>query len=245
MFVRRCLMWMWVVEMRVRSFFLSLFFWWVYADMCFILGADNDDGDDDEDEDVDMDMTVDTTGEIDGDTDMSSKPANTNSTNPTTATSHLPSILTPLLTLIQPTTLSFPPFQNTNSAAPLPLNHPPTTSALTSIHITALECLNNIFLALAVSVSSEANKNENVAEIVRDVEGGRRVWDAVWSALGAVGVVFGPAAGGASVDGDGVVAGQERRREVWDVAAGVLWGVGTTWKGALVSCYPDFFPLYA
>ena len=96
-----------------------------------------------------------------------------------------------------------------------------------------------------MSVSSEANKNENVAEIVRDVEGGRRVWDAVWSALGAVGVVFGPAAGGASVDGDGVVAGQERRREVWDVAAGVLWGVGTTWKGALVSCYPDFFPLYA
>ena len=29
--------------------------------------------------------------------------------------------------------------------------------------------------------------------------------------------------------------GQERRREMWEVAVGVMWGVGSVWRGNIVS----------
>ncbi|VDB84234.1 unnamed protein product [Peniophora sp. CBMAI 1063] len=120
-----------------------------------------------------------------------------------TSSSILPSILSPLLDLIQPTPLSFPP-----PGAPSP--HPPTTSALSAIHIAALECLNNVFLALA------ANPNSALAE---DVAAGTRVWEAVWTALSAAGTEGG--------------LGQERRMQLWEVAVGVLWAVGSVWSGKL------------
>jgi hypothetical protein len=122
-------------------------------------------------------------------------------------TPSLPALVEPLLALVQPTTLSFPPL-----AAPSP--HPPTTSVLSAIHLAAFECLNNIFLALARSSSGPA---------AADVAGGRAVWDAVWAALSAVGTQTG--------------LGQERRRAVWEVAAGVLWGVASVCRGNLV-CTP-------
>lgn len=50
------------------------------------------------------------------------------------------------------------------------------------------------------------------------------VWRQVWAALEAVGT---------DVDGPG----QERRREFWEVAVGVLWGVAVVWKGVLVSVF--------
>lgn len=121
------------------------------------------------------------------------------------STSFLPSLVSPLLALLQPTSLSFPPL-----AAPSP--HPPTTSALSAIHISALECLNNVFLSLATS------PNPSVSA---DKDSGRKVWADIWSALAAVGIETGP--------------GQERRQEMWEVAVGVLWGVGIVWKGVLVS----------
>ncbi|CAK5262186.1 unnamed protein product [Mycena citricolor] len=117
------------------------------------------------------------------------------------ATQSLPQIVEPLLALIQPTTLSFPPH-----ASPSP--HPPTTSAMSAVHIAALECLNNIFLSLA--------RHDTVIEI----DAGRTVWNAVWSSLAAVGTQ--------------IVLGQERRQAMWEVAAGVLWGVASVCKGKLV-----------
>lgn len=117
----------------------------------------------------------------------------------------LPALVPPLLALAQPTALSFPPLA-------APAAHPPTTSALGAIHVAALECLNNIFLGLATAPS---------AQVSGDADAGRRVWTGLWSALGAVGAEFGG-------------LGQERRREMWDVSAGVLWGAGIVWKGALV-----------
>jgi hypothetical protein len=117
------------------------------------------------------------------------------------APSFLPSLLEPLLALIQPTELSFP--------APSP--HPPTTSALSAIHITAFECLSNAFLALAAAPGSAAS----------DVQGGVRVWGTVWAALAGVGSPIDSAAGSA-------------RPLVWDVAVGVLWGVGAVWTGKIV-----------
>lgn len=117
----------------------------------------------------------------------------------------LTTLVAPLLTLIQPTALSFPPL-----AAPSP--HPPTTSALSALHISALECLNNVFLSLTISSN---------ADISSDANSGRTVWDGIWSALGLIGTQTG--------------LGQERRQEAWNVAVGVLWGIGRIWKGSIVS----------
>jgi hypothetical protein len=114
--------------------------------------------------------------------------------------SFLTTLVAPLLGLVQPTSLSFPPL----SAQSI---HPPTTSALSAIHIAALECLNNIFLSLATAP-------------IPSVSAGLTVWNGLWSALQLVGTETGP--------------GQERRQEFWEVTIGVLWGVGRVWKGSLV-----------
>ena len=148
-------------------------------------------------EDVDVDMT------IQMDTNSSEN------SNPT----FLTTLVTPLLTLIQPTSLSFPPL-----ASPSP--HPPTTSALSALHISALECLNNVFLSLTTS--------QNLS-ISSDASSGRTVWDSLWSALSLIGTQTG--------------LGQERRQEAWNIAVGVLWGVGRIWKGSIVSFFL-FFSLY-
>ena len=131
---------------------------------------------------------------------------------PTTPSAiHLPPFVPSLLALIQPTTLSFPPLSGGVSP------HPPTTSALAAVHIAALECLNNIFLALATSLQSQ-----QAGPSTADAAVGAGIWSQIWACLEAIGTdVNGP--------------GQERRREVWEIAVGVLWGVAGVWKGVLVS----------
>ena len=126
--------------------------------------------------------------------------------------SALPSIVEPLLALIHPTLLSFPP--TAGAASP----HPPTTSALSAIHICALECLNNIFMSLATPARLQSQGFESDA----DREAGPKIWEQLWQALEAVGT---------DIDGPG----QERRRDMWQIAVGVLWGVSILWKGTLVS----------
>jgi hypothetical protein len=123
---------------------------------------------------------------------------------PTSSPSFLPALVPSLLALIHPTSLSFPPL-----ASPSP--HPPITSALGAIHICALECLNNVFLSIGASPHTSASANE---------EAGRKIWDEIWQALHMMGMEFG--------------LGQEKRREVWETAIGVLWGIGDIWKGTLV-----------
>lgn len=129
------------------------------------------------------------------------------SDNPSTSPpSFFQSLLSPLLSLIQPTALSFPPLSGASS-------HPPTTSALSAIHVSALECLNNIFLS--ITSTSHGGRASFDAKI------GKKVWEDIWLALMAVGIEFsGPA--------------QERRKEMWEIGVGVLWGVGNAWKGTLV-----------
>ncbi|THG94495.1 hypothetical protein EW026_g6991 [Hermanssonia centrifuga] len=123
----------------------------------------------------------------------------------------LPSLVAPLLSLIQPTPLSFPPISGGLSP------HPPTTSVLSAIHIRALECLNNVFLSLA---SPARSQNQNVDRGVQK-DSGVKIWEEVWKALSAVGTeVEGP--------------GQESRRDMWQVAVGVLWGIAVVWKGLLI-----------
>ena len=144
--------------------------------------------------------------ELQDDVDINMGTTEMNTDSPqNSSTTFLTTLVAPLLPLIQPTALSFPPL-----ASPSP--HPPTTSALSALHISALECLNNIFLSLTTSCNSS---------ISSDANSGRTVWDGVWSALGLIGTETG--------------LGQERRQEAWNVAVGVLWGIGRIWKGSIVS----------
>ncbi|KAA1467810.1 ARM repeat-containing protein [Dentipellis sp. KUC8613] len=194
------------IEARLRSVHLALE---ILTGVCATL-PDVEEVEAEEDEEDDEDKDDDNMDDIDGDDtkmaldDVEPTPNGTApSQSDLTPSSFLPTVLEPLLALIQPTTLSFPP---PNEPSP----HPPTTSALSAIHIAALECLNNAFLSLA------ANPPPAVSA---DVVAGRRVWDAVWRALGAAGMQGG--------------AGQERRKEMWEVAVGVLWGIGRVWSGKI------------
>ncbi|TFY56002.1 hypothetical protein EVJ58_g7898 [Rhodofomes roseus] len=157
-------------------------------------GADEDDEEAHEDEDMDDEPDVDMAPD-----DVSGMKARSGSNATIFQT-----LVAPLLTLIQPTSLSFSPLDGLSP-------HPPTTSALSAIHVSALECLNNIFLSL---------RSAQVDALRADPDSGRRVWDSAWQALGAVGT---------DVD----KPGQERRRAMWEIGVGVLWGVAEVWKGLL------------
>jgi len=135
------------------------------------------------------------------------------------STNTLITLLTgPLISLIYPTPLSFPP----SPTDPSP--HPPATSALSNIHIRALECLNNLFLAVDEALNGANGKISFTAE---DRQGIIGIWNSVWQALGAVGKVV----------SDGkitAVKGLERKRELWDLVVGVLWGIGRIGRGYIV-----------
>ena len=118
----------------------------------------------------------------------------------------LPVLTNPLLTLARPTPLSFTP-PSTQAI------HPPTTSALGTIHIRALECLNNLFLSINPDSLPPTAKTAAVA-----------VWNDLWVVLGSVGKQSEWMMG----------LGQERRKEMWDIALGVLWGLARIGKGELV-----------
>jgi len=77
--------------------------------------------------------------------------------------------------------------------------------------VSAFECLNNLFLSLSAAPS---------AELAADEDAGRGVWSEIWAALYRVGLDVAP--------------GQERKREIWEIAVGVLWGIGNIWKGKIV-----------
>lgn len=130
------------------------------------------------------------------------------------STALLPELVRPLLSLVQPTVLSFSPPSS-------PSIHPPTTSALGAIHVSAFECLNNLFLSLSATPN---------AGLVADEVAKHGVWSEIWAALSKVGLDIAP--------------GQERKRDIWEIAVGVLWGIGNIWKGKLVSdpalTYPAF-----
>ncbi|KAH0838109.1 ARM repeat-containing protein [Lanmaoa asiatica] len=161
------------------------------------ISTDEDDEEDLEDEDVEM-----------GDDMTEGIPLDEN-THPREDTNRpsmalLPELVRPLLTLVQPTSLSFSPPSS-------PSIHPPTTSALSAIHVSAFECLNNLFLSLSASPN---------AQLAADEDTGRAVWSETWAALSKVGL--------------DIVPGQERKQEIWEIAVGVLWGIGNIWKGKLV-----------
>jgi hypothetical protein len=162
------------------------------------LGIPPEDGDDNgEGEDVEE-----TDGEEDPDDQMATD------RTPSIIQSKLASfgfLIPPLLSLIEPTRLSFPPPGS-------PSIHPPTTSALGAIHLCALECLNNLFLSLATSHRSltDAEKAQ-----------GTTIWNSLWTALEKVGDPRSPKV-------------TMEQRSFWEAAIGVLWGVTIVFKGVVI-----------
>lgn len=156
--------------------------------------AEDDGGEEEEEDEMD--------GDGDGDAQM------VTGETPTTSQSHLSrfvSLVSPLLSLIEPTHLSFPPPGS-------PSVHPPTTSALGAIHLCALECLNNLFLSLATS-----HRPLTDAERAQ----GPTIWGSLWTALGNAG------------DPRAAKFTQEQK-SFWETAIGVLWGASTAFKNIIV-----------
>lgn len=119
----------------------------------------------------------------------------------------LPARLTKLATL---TPLSFPP----STATPSP--HPPTTSLLSTIHLRALEALNNLFLTFAAAQLSEPGDGRIDSQ---------SLWDGLLPIIEMI-------SSEASVLG---ARGQEMRGEVLDMVTGALWGVVKLESTAIVS----------
>lgn len=117
------------------------------------------------------------------------------------------SLTQPLLGLARPTALSFV----------YPSPHPPTTSALNSIHIRALECLNNLFMG--INPEESALPDGAAAQAVQ-------VWNEVWA-----GVLRPLGKQSEWTVGTGHVS---ERTQVWDIAVGGLWGLARICKGELV-----------
>src|SRR5882724_6912911 len=140
----------------------------------------------------------------------------------------LPTLTGPLIALVHPTPLSFPP----GPSEPSP--HPPTTSALVTIHIRALECLNNLFLAVKPSQDDGAIVGSALSHEYR--QGAKNLWDEIWRVLTTVGKVVN--------DGKYVtLRGLEKKIEMWEMAVGVLWGIARVGRGYLVRKCDAFSPV--
>ncbi|QRV94785.1 ARM repeat-containing protein [Ceratobasidium sp. AG-Ba] len=124
-----------------------------------------------------------------------------------------------LLALSTPTPMSFSSptdttttrISNSSSTSEAP-QHPPTTSALVSVHISALECLSNLLLSFPTSDSGPVNP------AVLDVA--VAAWPQAWSALRTILV---------STPSD-----LDRRNEVSVAALGALWGLARLARGVVV-----------
>lgn len=184
------------IENRLRTIQLGLeILTSVYATLPDSEIPPEDDSEEEEERDEEMN------GSGDADAEMATEGT------PTTSQSNLSrfaSLVPPLLSLIEPTHLSFPPPGS-------PSIHPPTTSAFGAIHLCALESLNNLFLSLATSHRSLA-----------DVEKaqGATIWGSLWAALEKVGD---PRAAKST----------KEQKAFWETAIGVLWGASVAFKGVV------------
>ncbi|GAB1526048.1 hypothetical protein RhiTH_009214 [Rhizoctonia solani] len=118
--------------------------------------------------------------------------------------------LTPLLlSLSTPTSMSFPPSSATATITTEP-THLPTTSALTSVHISALECLSNLLLSFPTSDTGPVNPATAGVAVA--------AWPRAWTTLTA------------SINAPSTT---DRRMELSVAALGVLWGLARLARGVL------------
>ncbi len=140
-----------------------------------------------------------------------------------TAVFHIPVTLPYLLsTLLLPqrlthlamlTPFSFPPI----TSQPSP--HPPTTSALSVLHLRSLEALNNLLLTTAASLPTNSKLTSQVPTL--------EVWNGMYSIISTIGT-----------ESDALdIKGQEMRMEVLEMCLGCLWGLVKIAPERLVSSF--------
>ncbi|CAE6406722.1 unnamed protein product [Rhizoctonia solani] len=170
--------------------------------------------DEDEDEDADMDQGEELESEIiqNGEdvAPMDEEPPFLSSPEVDQNSIKLLTTLTPLLlSLSTPTSMSFPPSSATATITTEP-THLPTTSALTAVHISALECLSNLLLSFPTSDTGPVNPV--TAEVAVTA------WPRAWTTLTA------------SINAPSTT---DRRMELSVAALGVLWGLARLARGVL------------
>ncbi|CAE6529682.1 unnamed protein product [Rhizoctonia solani] len=168
----------------------------------------------DEDEDEDMKEEEDSEDEIiqnggdDAPMDEELSPISTPEADQNSI--QLLTTLTPLLlSLSTPTSMSFPPTPTTTTITTEP-THPPTTSALTAVHISALECLSNLLLSFPTSDTGSVNPATAEVAVA--------AWPRAWSTLNS------------SINAPSTT---DRRMELSVAALGVLWGLARLARGVL------------
>lgn len=152
------------------------------------------DASDAEMEDAQDDETLIAAGRDPANAGTPAAPTKVNSAGLPRLLSVLPERLVKLATL---TPLSLPP---ADDASP----HPPTTAALSALHLRALEALNNLLLSTAAAVQNGEKLDVPAQEL----------WNALFPILRAEGA---PAA-------DASARGQEFRKAIQEAALGCLWG---------------------
>lgn len=161
------------------------------------------DASDAEMEDAQDDEALIAAGRAPGSAGQSAAPAKVNSAGLPRLLSVLPERLVKLATL---TPLSLPP---SDDASP----HPPTTAALSALHLRALEALNNLLLSTVAAVQNGEKLSIPAADL----------WAALFPILRAEGA---PPA-------DASARGQEFRKAIQEAALGCLWGVARSSPSSL------------
>jgi hypothetical protein len=164
-----------------------------------------------EDDEMDEDVADEDLIALANDSNVDAAPATGVSINtPVTLTHLLQTLSLParLSTLASLTPLSFPP----STATPSP--HPPTTSLLSTIHLRALEALNNLLLT---TVAGDAYQSGSI--------GSQGVWETLSKIVEMI----------ASEPEALTMKGHEMRGEVLEMATGCLWGVVKLAADELVS----------
>lgn len=135
-----------------------------------------------------------------------------------------------LLALATPTALSFLPLNpSSNSSAPSP--HPPTTALLSTIHLRALEALNNLFLSISFFVPLPTSPLYFTPEWQAFLSDTRRAFQPIFDALfQLLQMIAPPMENGGDVT---EVKGQEIRAELLEACTGCLMGLTQITRGGL------------
>ena len=179
----------------------------------------------DEDEDADADVLAEAAAHADAlmdgeDQDEDAAPAGARlSASVTLTLPHLLSLSIPArltqLALLNP--LSFPP-----STPGQPSIHPPTTAVLSTVHLRALEALNNLLLTIVAALPQMPRSQASQLVGSLPLQG---VWDGVMHLVQIV-----------SAEPEVLKQrGQEMRAEVFEMGVGCAWGVAKIGAGQVVS----------
>ncbi|CED85341.1 Armadillo-type fold [Phaffia rhodozyma] len=135
-----------------------------------------------------------------------------------------------LLTLAKPTVLSFLPI-NSSTGTSSPSPHPPTTALLSTIHLRALEALNNLFLSISFFVPLPTSPLYASPEWQSFLLETRRAFQPIFDDLFQLLLAIAPS----TSNGSDVVEikGQEIRAELLEACTGCLMGLAQVTRGGL------------